>query len=87
MRDLIIHFKYFQHIIHLSEEKFEQLKTEILRIQEKKPIVSADHLQKTGIKPGKQMGELLQKAEKISINEQLTDPDIILKKLFLNKKS
>jgi len=63
------------------KEKKGHLKEEIRRIQEKDPLVRALHLKEQGIVPGKNMGLLLNLAEKIAINEKINDPDEIIKKL------
>lgn len=73
------------HDRHLFLEKDEKRKIELLpwimRIQERKPVVTSKHLQNIGIAPGPQMGKQLLEAEKISINENINDPDQVLKKL------
>lgn len=63
-------------------EKFQELQDFAKRIQEKNPVVKAKHLLDRGVPPGKSMGDLLQQAEKISINEKITNPEIILGKIF-----
>jgi poly(A) polymerase len=65
---------------HLSRQKL--LAHHIDRIKNKKPLVTANHLQKVGITPGKQMGELLKRAERIAINENLEDPAEIIRRLI-----
>jgi poly(A) polymerase len=49
------------------------LEQAILRIQSKTSIVRAEHLLAEGIKPGKQMGELLREAERISVNQGIEE--------------
>ena len=61
------------------EQKQQLLKKSIERIQKKQPLVTAALLKTKGVVPGKQMGLLLQEAEKISINQQIEDPE----KIFL----
>lgn len=50
----------------------------ITRVQTKNFVVRAEHLLKAGIAPGKAMGRLLQEAERISVNQQLEDPDCVI---------
>lgn len=61
--------------------RFESLEPHIKRMRSGKPLVSAHLLQQHGIKPGKQMGLLLQEAERIAINEDLHEPEKVLVKL------
>jgi poly(A) polymerase len=63
------------------KEKQEELSGHIRRIQTKKPLVRAADLLKAGVPPGIQMGKLLKEAETISINENIEDKILILKKL------
>lgn len=48
------------------------------RIRDKKPLVTATHLQKAGVVPGKEMGELLFEAERLSILHGIINPDEII---------
>lgn len=56
------------------EERMEQLAPFIKRIQERRPVVKAEHLQKEGISSGVAMGKLLKEAERISVNTPSEDP-------------
>lgn len=58
-----------------------ELKDAIQRIKDKNPVVKSSNLLQAGIVPGKEMGALLKEAEKIAINENITDPQEILKLL------
>lgn len=60
------------------EMRKEQLKTHIDRIVHRTPLVTSMHLKKAGIQPGKEMGELLKKAEKLAINRDLETPEEVL---------
>ena len=60
----------------------EQLASHIRRLQEKKPLVQASHLKARGIPAGKEMGQLLKRAEEIAINQNLEDPERVLKELI-----
>jgi poly(A) polymerase len=61
------------HVLQEHRERREFLKTAILRIQSHNPIIRAEHLLKEGIPPGKQMGELLRQAERLSVNNGIED--------------
>ncbi len=62
-------------------ERQERLQPHIWRIQEKKPVVTARHCLDQGIKPGKQLGQMLRDAEKVSINLDIENPEQVLKEL------
>jgi poly(A) polymerase len=64
----------------LSELKnlYEQLESHIYRIQQKRPLISSAILQANGIKAGKQMGLLLKEAEKLAINKNYQDSQVLL---------
>ena len=64
-----------------QKDKRTFLAEETLRIQERNPLVRALHLKAQGVLPGKNMGHLLELAEKIAINEKIKDPDEVIKKL------
>src|SRR5579872_4327585 len=74
------------HLPHAQQSAFllsqkkrqEELKNAITRLQTKQPVVRAEHLIQAGIQPSKKMGQLLQEAEKISINQQIETPDTII---------
>ena len=76
---LSIHHQDGSHI-----PRREKLKTAIDRIREQKPLVSAQHLIKMGVKPGPEMGKLLKQAERIAINKSLQSTDEVLKNLRLD---
>lgn len=62
-------------------ERQEKLKIHITRKIEKKPVVTSNFLMKHGVVPGKKLGQLLEKAEEISIENNLEEPSTILKEL------
>lgn len=64
-------------------QKQKMLKADILRIIEKRPLVTAAILQKEQIKPGPYMGQLLKKAEETAINGRLDKPEDVIRKLRL----
>jgi poly(A) polymerase len=67
--------------LQFHREKQGELSHHIERIQKKTPLIRAEDLLKEGVFPGIQMGKLLKEAETISINENLEDKALILKKL------
>jgi len=73
---LAIHIESKKRLEFLAnhEKKQEKLKVFIERIKNNDPIVKAEHLKMCHINPSKLMGQLLQEAEKISINQKILDP-------------
>lgn len=74
--------------IHRHEEilqrhflRREKLLPHILRLVEKKPLITAKILQEQGISPGKEMGDLLKEAENLALTYDLHDPTAILELL------
>lgn len=63
------------------EEQMELLDTSIQRIKKQDPIIKSDDLKNEGIEPSPLMGQLLEEAERIAINEQIHDPTTILTRL------
>jgi poly(A) polymerase len=63
------------------ENRKKDLEIFIEKIKKKDPVVKSEHLKLCSILPGKEMGLLLQEAEKISINERLDSPFEIIEKL------
>ena len=61
-----------------NHERSSLLHPHIQRIQERRPVVSASHLQEYGIQ-GKSLGPLLKEAENISINQNLENPDDVIR--------
>ncbi len=59
-------------------QRIDLLQPFIERIQTKTPVVRAEHLLSAGIPPGPQMGKLLKEAERMSVNENLFDPETII---------
>lgn len=59
----------------------EKLAPHIDRIRRQRPLVNAALLQKQGIAPGKKMGELLKEAERLTINEDLQNPQEVVQRL------
>jgi poly(A) polymerase len=67
--------------LHEHEERIEVLSMSIERIRKRDPVVKSDQLLAEGIKPGVVMGQLLKEADRISINEQLHEPSLIIQRL------
>ena len=59
----------------------KQLSAHIQRLLSRKPLVKAQDLQKYGIGPSKELGELLKEAEKIAIINDLSDTNAVISKL------
>lgn len=70
------------HFFKEIEEKRQNLQKAIFRIKSNDPVVKAKDLINIGIKPGKEMGILLKKAEMLAINENIEDPQTIISKLI-----
>lgn len=68
---------------HYKKQKL--LKKHIEREKQKDPIVTSSFLMEHGIMPGKQLGQLLEKAKEIAIEKELEDPNEILKELHKSK--
>lgn len=60
------------------EEAIATLHKWIERIKTQDPLVKSEHLKKHGIEPGVRMGKILKEAERVAINEDIEDPEIIL---------
>ena len=58
------------------------LQPHIERIHKKKPLLQAKDLQELGITPGKRMGELLQLAERLTIEQNLKSSEEVIQKLM-----
>ncbi len=67
--------------LEMHRERIIQLRRGIERIKEKRPLVDSGFLKEAGILPGVKMGKLLKLAERISIEQGLNDPAIVLEKL------
>ncbi len=69
---------------HESHKKRRlRLERHIERIKSQKPLVTAAHLQKLGIKPSQEMGQLLKKAEEIAIENDLHSAQEVISRLEL----
>lgn len=62
-------------------DRIARLKISIERIRTQNPVVKSKDLLAAGIPPSKTMGQLLLAAEKISVNEQIEDPEQIITQL------
>lgn len=61
--------------------RIKELSSFIERIQKKNPVVRASDLMQEGIQPGQAMGKLLERAEQISVNQQIDDPKRVIEQL------
>lgn len=68
---------FLQH----HEEQMNFLAKSIERIKAQDPVVKSNDLIAVGIKPGVAMGKLLKEADRIAINEQLHEADLIIQRL------
>jgi len=69
------------HFFEEHKNRIALLQPDIDRIVEHNPIIQAKDLLKEGILPSKAMGLLLKEAERIAINQRLTDQNLILEQL------
>jgi len=75
---IAIHLPDKEKFLHDHALQQQLLQQAILRIQTQSPIVRAEHLIAEGISPGKKMGQLLQEAERISVNQAIEDRKMII---------
>jgi len=73
-----IPFSKREEFIKVHEHRQEKLSNFIQRAKNKNPVVRSEHLKQAGIKPSKQMGELLIEAEKLSIQLKLENPEAVI---------
>lgn len=59
----------------------EELQSHITRIRDKRPLVTAADLMQIGIQPGELMGQLLNEAERIAIDESIQEKLVLLDRL------
>lgn len=75
--------------VHANDKEFdlfhkskrESLKAHIERLQTKSPLLSSLDLKEMGIKPGKELGALLQKAAELAINNNLSSKEEVIRAL------
>lgn len=65
-----------------AKDELASYQEEILRIQNKKPLVTAKDLLERGIAVGPEMGKYLKKAEEIAVTHKLKNKEEILERLF-----
>lgn len=63
------------------KEKMKRLQPFIDRIHSHNPVVKSSDLIAAGISPSKEMGILLKEAERISINEEIQEKELLLERL------
>jgi len=74
-----------QRLSHKEEELKrwqERLAEPIRRARERSTLVTARMLMEVGIKPGPEMGRLIDEAEKMAIEEGLNDPQAVINRLI-----
>lgn len=74
------------HFLQQHSVRTALFHTQIERMRNKTPVVSATLLQSRGIAPGPIMGKLLKEAEKIAISKQIEDPLKVLEQLKNSSK-
>jgi len=57
-----------------------ELSQHIQRLQNKTPVLTSHYLKSKGIPPGIRMGNMLKRAEELSINENIDDPELLFKR-------
>lgn len=73
--------------LYKHEKQREELAAHIERIQKKTPVLTSAFLMSKGIKPGKSMGALLERAEQLSIDENLENPEEIFRRINVDDLS
>ena len=68
--------------MHTYQQEVEDLQPWITRVVNNDAILKAKDLIELGIPPSQKLGNLLQKAEQISINERIKDKKLLLKRLM-----
>jgi poly(A) polymerase len=68
-------------LLQKHQQRFEQVKLHVNRVITNKPLLSGAFLQKKGIAPGKRMGLILKEAERLAIEENWNDADLLFEKL------
>lgn len=69
--------------VAIHHDRMVRLSCGIERVKNKSPLVDSSLLKKVGIVPGIKMGKLLKLAERISIEQDLNDANVVLEKLTL----
>ncbi|NGX59273.1 MAG: CCA-adding enzyme [Chlamydiae bacterium] len=64
-----------------EQKRQEFLQKHIERIRTKNPYLRAEQLIQEGIEPGEKLGDLLEEAMRIAVNEEITDPKELLARL------
>ncbi len=67
-----------ENFLHEHTLQQQLLQQAILRIKTQSPLVRAEHLMAEGVAPGKKMGQLLQEAERISVNQGIEDRKTVI---------
>ncbi|MBS0584849.1 MAG: CCA tRNA nucleotidyltransferase [Verrucomicrobia bacterium] len=67
--------------VHL--ERMERLSPAIERRKNRKTLLTSEHLRAHGVPSGKALGLLLEEGERLSVNENIKEPEAVLKRLTL----
>ncbi len=68
-------------VLQDHHQRMLRLRSHIDRVVQRKPLVTAALLQKEGIEPGKQLGDLLKAAQRLSINENIENSQEVIERL------
>lgn len=68
-----------------QEQRKEELRPFIERIERQEPLIKAEDLLALGVEPSKELGTYLKRAEEISINQNLLNKERVLEELGLKK--
>ena len=70
-----------QTFLNAHSQRMATLRQAIENVQSRTPVIRAENLLRIGIPPGVEMGTLLKEAERISCNEQIFSPALVIEKL------
>lgn len=76
-----VRYKEKSQFLQIHKEKQKRLRTHIERMKEKKTLITSAHLLKEGVLPGIKMGKLIKEAERIAVNENIEQLELILTRL------
>jgi len=76
-----LHPKTKEDFLHEHIDRKKSLSVHIERIENKSPLIQSKDILDLGVKPGPILGELLTEAERITINQDLSDRKVVLEKL------
>jgi poly(A) polymerase len=70
-----------EKFLSAHEKMKSKLSKHIERLHNKTPVLTSQFLKAKGIPPGIKMGNLLKRAEELSINENIDDPELLFKRV------